>query len=704
MGKRVVRKKEVTEEMKNRAKELLSELTLDEKIGMIHGNELFATKAVERLGIPKLVTSDGPMGVRAEFKPDRFERIDDSSDAVTYFPSNSALASTWNRTLAYMTGSGLGMEARGRGKDVILGPGVNIKRSPLCGRNFEYFSEDPYLTKEMAVEHITGVQTNDVAACVKHFAANNQETDRLQVDTIVSREALDRIYYPAFKAAVREADTYTIMGSYNKINGEQGCQNKETLKDALRDEWGFEGVIISDWGGVHDTKKAALSELDIEMACESDFDNYYMAEPLKKLILSGEIDESVIDEKVYRILILMQKLNMLDGAERKRGAYNDEHTRETCLNVARESVILLKNDGILPLDAEKTGKILVIGENADRKHSDGGGSAEIKALYEITPLTGLKMIAGGNTKIDYARGYDSNTQKEHHNIGWQEDSLLDGGGKTAEAEKADEDLRKRRRLLREEAVRLASDSTYDQVIFVGGLNHNSDLDCEGNDKRDMELPYEQNELINALLDVRPDTVIVMTAGSAVSMEQFADRAKALIWTYYAGMEGGRALAEALFGVINPMGRLAETLYKDLSQCSAHAVGEYGLTGRVEYKDGIYVGYRYTEQNGIKPRYPFGYGLSYTTYEYREPYVSKEDGYIGVRVCNTGDVNGKETVQLYLIGEGEEPVKELAGFEKVFLIAGEEKIVKLYPDELKAGRKYAIGSSSADIKAVISVNG
>ncbi|MCR5733570.1 MAG: glycoside hydrolase family 3 C-terminal domain-containing protein [Lachnospiraceae bacterium] len=689
--------------MKDRAKELLSQLTLDEKIGMIHGNELFATKAVERLGIPRLVTSDGPMGVRADFKPDRFERIDDTSDAVTYFPSNSALASTWNRTLAYMTGTGLGMEARGRGKDVILGPGVNIKRSPLCGRNFEYFSEDPYLTKEMAVEHITGVQTNDVAACVKHFVANNQETDRLKVDTIVSKEALNRIYYPAFKAAVCEADSYTIMGSYNKINGEQGCQNKETLKDTLRDEWGYEGVIISDWGGVHDTDKAALSELDIEMACESDFDNYYMAEPLKKKILSGEIPESVIDEKVYRILILMQKLNMLDNAERKRGAYNDAETRKICLDTARESVILLKNEGVLPLDMEKTKKVLVIGENADRKHSDGGGSAEIKALYEITPLTGLRIVLGGNARVDYVRGYDSNTKAAHHNIGWQEDSMLDGGGKTAEAEKADKALTDRRKALREEAVKLASDDSYDQVIFVGGLNHNSDQDCEGNDKRDMELPYEQNELIKALLKVRPDMVIVMTAGSAVSMEHFIDDAKAVLWTYYAGMEGGRAVAEAIFGVINPMGKLAETMYKDLSQCSAHAVGEYGLEERVEYKDGIYVGYRYTEKNGVIPRYPFGYGLSYTTYEYREPYVDTEKGYISVRVCNTGDYNGKETVQLYLMGEGDdEPVKELAGFEKVFLIAGEEKNVKLYPDELLAGRKYAIGGSSADIKMIVTV--
>ncbi len=703
MGKRIVKKKEVTQEMKDRAKELLSQLTLDEKIGMIHGNELFATKAVERLGIPRLVTSDGPMGVRADFKPDRFERIDDTSDAVTYFPSNSALASTWNRTLAYMTGTGLGMEARGRGKDVILGPGVNIKRSPLCGRNFEYFSEDPYLTKEMAVEHITGVQTNDVAACVKHFVANNQETDRLKVDTIVSKEALNRIYYPAFKAAVCEADSYTIMGSYNKINGEQGCQNKETLKDTLRDEWGYEGVIISDWGGVHDTDKAALSELDIEMACESDFDNYYMAEPLKKKILSGEIPESVIDEKVYRILILMQKLNMLDNAERKRGAYNDAETRKICLDTARESVILLKNEGVLPLDMEKTKKVLVIGENADRKHSDGGGSAEIKALYEITPLTGLRIVLGGNARVDYVRGYDSNTKAAHHNIGWQEDSMLDGGGKTAEAEKADKALTDRRKALREEAVKLASDDSYDQVIFVGGLNHNSDQDCEGNDKRDMELPYEQNELIKALLKVRPDMVIVMTAGSAVSMEHFIDDAKAVLWTYYAGMEGGRAVAEAIFGVINPMGKLAETMYKDLSQCSAHAVGEYGLEERVEYKDGIYVGYRYTEKNGVIPRYPFGYGLSYTTYEYREPYVDTEKGYISVRVCNTGDYNGKETVQLYLMGEGDdEPVKELAGFEKVFLIAGEEKNVKLYPDELLAGRKYAIGGSSADIKMIVTV--
>ncbi|MCR5107025.1 MAG: glycoside hydrolase family 3 C-terminal domain-containing protein [Lachnospiraceae bacterium] len=697
MSKRVYRKKEVTDEMKERAKELLKELTLEEKIGMIHGNEIFATKGVERLSIPPLRTSDGPMGVRAEFMPDSFTRIDDNTDSVTYLPCNSAVASTWNRDLAYICGRTLGSEARGRGKDVILAPGVNIKRSPLCGRNFEYFSEDPYLTSELACEMIQGIQENDVAACVKHFVANNQETNRLNVDTVIDGEVLDRIYYPAFRAAVQKAGSYTVMGSYNKINGEQGCHNKETLKDTLRDRWGFDGVIISDWGGVHDTDKAAFSELDIEMDCSSDFDNYYMAEPLREKIISGKIPEEVIDEKVYRILILMLRLNMLDGAKRSKGAYNTSDNREACLSIARESVILLKNEDLLPFDPDSTKKVLVIGENADRKQSDGGGSAEIKALYEYTTLAGIRMLLGGNARVDYCLGYTSNTRPEHRNIGWQSESLMDGGGSRAKAAEEDEKLRKKRRELREEAISAAKDGSYDQVIFVGGLNHNSDMDCEGNDKRDMELPYEQNELIEELLKVRSDTVIVMQAGSAVSMERFADKAHALLWSYYAGMEGGKALAEILYGEVNPSGKLAETLYRNLDQCSAHALGEFGLDERVEYKDGLYVGYRYNEKYNIVPRFPFGFGLSYTEFEYREPYVNTKEGYISCRVCNTGERNGKETVQLYLMGEKDEPVKELAGFEKVFLIAGEEKDVKIYPEKLLPGRRYIITGSGDSIR-------
>lgn len=323
--------------MGNRQKEpeeILKELTLDEKIGIIHGAQLFQTAGVKRLGIPPLKMSDGPMGVRQEFMPASWKAIGYSDDYVTYLPCNSALASTWNRELAYDIGSVLGEETRGRGKDVILGPGINIKRSPLCGRNFEYFSEDPYLTGEMAAAYIKGVQQWDVAACVKHFAANNQETERLWVEVEVDEETLREIYLPAFYDAVKKGGVYTIMGAYNKLYGEHCCQSSFLLEKVLRNEWGFDGVVISDWGGVHDTEKAALSQLDIEMSVTSDFDDYFMARPLKEKIEAGEISSDTVDQKVLRILKLMQKLHMFDG-KRKSGAYNTEAHRRKTLEAAR---------------------------------------------------------------------------------------------------------------------------------------------------------------------------------------------------------------------------------------------------------------------------------------------------------------------------------------------------------------------------------
>ncbi|MCR4923421.1 MAG: glycoside hydrolase family 3 C-terminal domain-containing protein [Lachnospiraceae bacterium] len=688
--------------MRNRASELLSQMTLDEKIGMIHGNGIFATRGVKRLNIPPLVMSDGPMGVRADFYPDRLDRIDDNTDFATYLPCGSALASTWNRDLAYMLGQTLGREARGRGKDVILAPAVNIKRSPLCGRNHEYFSEDPYLTAELACEEISAIQESDVAACVKHFAANNQESNRFEVDTVVDGESLERIYFPAFKAAVGCAGVYTIMGAYNKLNGEYCCHNDELLRQKLREEWGFEGVVISDWGATHNTYKAAGSELDIEMDISSDFDDYYMAEPLKKKIESGEIAEAEIDKKVYHILLLMLRLNMLDGAERNRGDFGSAENRLSCLNIARESIILLKNENILPLSKDKAKKVLVIGENADRKHSEGGESAEIKALYEYTPLAGIRMLLGGNSRVDHLLGYSSKGDIKLEELRLPKavkKTIKSGNSKSPQSMS----LKEKRRLLREEV--LANLKDYDQVIFVGGLNRKGGYDCEGSDRKNMELPYEQSKLLEELLEKRPDTVVVMMAGSSVSMEKFADKTRALIWSYYAGMEGGRALAEVIYGDVNPSGKLAETLYKKLEQCSAHSLGDFGEGERVEYREGLLVGYRYTEKKGIMPGYPFGFGLSYTDFEYRNPFVDLNEGYISCDIHNTGDRNGKETVQLYVMNDQNkenEPVKELVGFEKVFLIAGEEKEVKIYPREIIKGRKYLFASSSRDIELILEI--
>lgn len=701
------------QEIRKRAEELTAKLTLEEKTSMIHGAQLFSTKGVERLGIPPLVMSDGPMGVRQEFEPDQWKAIGSGDDSVTYLPCNSALAATWNRERAEEIGSVLGAEARGRGKDVILAPGINIKRSPLCGRNFEYFSEDPYLTGELAAKLIHGIQRWDVAACVKHFAANNQETDRLWVEAGMDERTLREIYLPAFRKCLTKGGSLAVMGAYNKLYGEHCCQSDFLLNEILRKEWGFDGVVISDWGAVHDTEKAALSQLDIEMSVTNNFDEYYMADPLKRAVEAGEIPEACLDVKVTRILMLMMHLHMLDGQERKSGVYNAPEHRQSALRAARESVVLLKNENNrLPLAGAKMKRILLTGENACRIHSNGGGSAEIKAFYEISPLLGIRMLLGDSVKVNFVKGYDSNTQEENEEVNWQERSLENGGGRVRETAAGS-----MQELLRKEAVQAASSGEYDAVIYVGGLNH--DYDCEGMDRDDMKLPYEQDKLIQELLAVRPDTVVVLIGGSPVEMGEWSDKADALVWSYYNGMEGGYALAETLFGKVNPSGKLPETFYKTHTNCSAHCVGEFARERRVNYSEGIFVGYRYNETFGIEPRFCFGHGLSYTEFLYEDAGYEKEENGCRIicRIRNTGKVEGAEIVQVYAMMEQESrtselfanqkravsesgPVMELAGFEKIVLAPGEGDIVRIVVPERKEGRRWGIGSSVKDIRIVL----
>ena len=559
--------------LENRIYLLIREMTLEEKTGMIHGAGLFRTAGVERLHIPPLKMSDGPMGVRSEFVNDQWMPVGTPDDYVTYCPSNSAIAMTWNRKLAHNAGKVLGEEARGRGKDVILAPGINIKRTPACGRNFEYISEDPRLTSELAVPMVRGIETSDVAACVKHFAMNNQETERLWINVEADERTMREIYFPAFQAVVQKAGAKSIMGSYNLIRGTHVCENKDIMGTVLRKEWGFDGTIISDWGAVHTTKETAEGPLDIEMSVTSDFDDYFLANPLISEIRKGHIDEACVDEKVRNILRMMVRLHMIELTEvpdsdgkkkilvqknknRKAGSYNTAKHRSEVLKVARESITLLKNeDRKLPLDPA-IDKVLVIGQNAVISQAMGGGSAEIKALYEITPLLGISKFLGGNCEVRYARGYDIPAKKESdHN--WQEDSL-DASKAAAETAKETEDSAR----LRKEAVELAKE--YKHVIYVGGLNHDQDL--EGQDRADLTLPYGQDRLITELLEVRSDMTIVMLAGSPVSMKPWADRAKAIVWMSYSGMEGGTALAEVLFGAVNPSGKLAETLPEEIPEC------------------------------------------------------------------------------------------------------------------------------------------
>ena len=693
--------------MEERIEKLLKELTLEEKIGMIHGDGLFRTKPVERLGIPAVKMSDGPMGVRQEFENDAWRAVGNSDDYVTYLPSNSAIASAWNREIAYEAGKVLGEEARGRGKDVILAPGINIKRSPLCGRNFEYMSEDPYLAGELAVPLIQGIQESDVAACVKHFAVNNQETERLKVEVEVSVRALREIYLPAFEKAVKEGNSYSLMGAYNRYKGEHCCESQVLLNGILRKEWGYDGMVVSDWGAVHHTKEAAQSGLDIEMSVTDNFDDYCLANPLKEAVERGEISEVLIDEKVRNILRMMFRLHMLDGEERRAGCYNTPEHRESVLEAARESVILLKNEEQrLPLSPGDTKKILVIGDNADRIHSCGGGSAEIKALYEISPLMGIKKLLGGNAQVTFVRGYvadDFTTQDPEYN--WQADSLENGGTAgekdkdwtetagtgTAADEKQDgskaagesERREDRRQQLREEAVKLASE--YDTVIFVGGQNHLQDL--EGQDRPDMRLPYDQDLLIEQLLQVRPDTILVLISGSPVEMP-WISQARTLIWQWYSGMESGTALAEVLFGKVNPSGRLPETFPACHTDCPAHCIGTFPGGKTVEYREGIYVGYRYYDTENVPVLFPFGYGLSYTEFAFSNLNIQVKEGgsqpqvEVSLDVTNTGNMEGKETVQIY-IGKKDSRVlraaKELKEFAKLTLKPEETKTVTFVLD-------------------------
>lgn len=668
-----------------RARQLLAQMTFDEKIGMIHGSGLFRTAGVPRLGIPPLRMSDGPMGVRREFANDSWTGVYQSRDYVTYLPCGSAVASTWDRTVAHAVGQVLGEEARGRGKDVILAPSVNIKRSPLCGRNFEYMSEDPYLTVEQSVPLIQGVQESDVAACVKHFVANNQETDRLHVNEVIGERALRELYLPAFEAAVRRAGVLSIMGAYNLVNGERCCESSTFLTAILRDEWGFEGIAVSDWGGVFRTVESAKSGLDIEMSVTPDFDNYKFAAPLRDAVARGDVDEDAIDAKVLHILTVMDALHMLDGDaghRRKSGGYATMAHRRAALEAAEESVVLLKNEGgALPLHPETITRLLVVGDNADRVHSGGGGSAEIKTLYEVTPLLGLCGELGGNVEVRYVPGYEVPRSAEQQD-NWQETSLEDGHGDAALVD------RSRRTALRDEAVKLAGE--YEHVIFVGGLNH--DFDLEGRDRADMHLPYGQDELVEALLDVNPDLVVVMVAGSPVEMP-WADRVKSLVWSWYGGSEAGTALAEVLLGSVNPSGHLPESFPMRLEDSPAHLLGTFGKPGTVTYAEDIYVGYRHYETVNVPVRFCFGHGLTYTVFQYADLQVNTDGQmlHVSCTVENAGERAGRAVAQLYLGLEGtgeDRPVKELKGFADAVLEPGERRLVSIDVPLSEAGRYYS----------------
>ncbi len=701
-----------TKSIETRIDDALKRMTLTEKIDMLHAQSKFSSPGVPRLGIPEVWTTDGPHGIREEVMWDEWYGAGWTNDSCTAFPALTCLAATWDPRMAALYGKSIGEEARYRGKNILLGPGVNIYRTPLNGRNFEYMGEDPFLASRLVVPYVRGVQDQGVAACVKHFALNNQEIDRAFINVSVSDRALYEIYLPAFRAAVEEGGAWAIMGSYNRYKEQFCCHNEYLLNDILKGEWGFDGVVVSDWGGTHDTREAALNGLDLEFGTWNDpsgwsssdsYENYFMALPLQKLVEEGEIPESVVDDKVRRILRLIFRTSM--DRSRPFGSFASPEHFAAARTIAEAGIVLLKNgagDGsgatafngepILPLDPAGTGTILVVGENAAHPMTIGGGSSSLKAKYEISPLEGLRARFG--ERVRYMRGYASDA-----------DSLS---------------------IIEPLAEVVAAAAGAEAVVFIGGLNKDPGQDCEADDRASMALPYGQDALIKALAEANPRTAVVIVSGNAVEMP-WKDRVAAIVQGWYLGSEAGNALAAVLSGDVNPSGKLPFTYYSSLADCGAHVLGDYpGADHRESYMDDIWVGYRYTDKKGegASPNFPFGHGLSYTTFEYSDIDGDKDvvavDGTvrISVRVRNTGKCVGSEVVQLY-IGDNHasvaRPVKELKGFEKVTLKPGQSKRVTftVTPDALsffdeehhrwtleKGNFTAFVGASASDIRGLV----
>ena len=776
-----------TPDMERRIESLLKQMTLAEKVSLCHGNSKFNTAGIKRPGIPGLAMSDGPHGVRRETAPDSWGPAGWEDDYVTYLPTGSALASTWNPAMGRLFGETLGAEARHRNKDIILGPGINIVRTPVCGRNFEYLGEDPYHVGRMAAEVVRGIQNNDVAACVKHYALNNQEWNRGWVNAVVDERTLREIYLPAFEETVR-AGALTFMGAYNRFRGQFCCENKYLVHDILKGEWGFKGVYLSDWGGVHSTRDSAMNGLDIEMGTSDDYNTFYLANPLREAVERGEIPESVVDDMVRRILRVMARTGMLDPATRKTGSRNTTAHQQAVRDIAAEAMVLLKNNGVLPLDINKTLKLVVIGENATKQHADQGGSSAIRALYEITPLEGLKRKGGGMVKITFVEGYKdtgdtasfeaisdtfiqtfdpksgirswkgeyfndrdlrgtpvavrydkavdfnwrdqgpaSGVREDNFSARWTADIRPTSSGTYHLALNSDDGSRLKingkvvidhwgdhGEEQKDARIELAAGQTYrfeveyydssggamiklgwvrpdsrgvnpevefaeaikaardaDAVLIFGGQNHR--YDTEGVDRRDIRLHGKQNELIEAVAAVNPRTAVFLVSGSAVEMP-WIDKVPCVVQVWYGGMEVGSAVADVVFGDVNPSGKLPITFPRRLEDSPAHAIGQYNDQD-CEYREGLLVGYRYYDTRKVEPLFPFGHGLSYTKFTYSNLKVDPKTLEARVDITNAGKCKGKEVVQLYVHDvecSVPRPVKELKGFAKVELAPGETK--------------------------------
>lgn len=668
--------------VEQRIDDALSRMTLDEKIAVIHAQSKFSSPGVKRLGFPDFWTDDGPHGVRPDVLWDEWEQAGQTNDSCVAFPALTCLAATWNPQMARLYGESLGEEALYRGKGMILGPGVNIYRTPLGGRNFEYMGEDPWLASRMVVPYIQGLQSKGVAACVKHYALNNDEEYRHQVNVVISDRALHEIYLPAFKAAVTEAGTWGIMGAYNLYKNQHNCHNNILLNQILKRDWKYDGVVVSDWGGCHDTEEAITNGLDLEFGSWTDgltmgatnaYDNYFLALPYKRLIQDGKYSTKELDEKVRRILRLFYRTTM--KREKPFGFLCSESHYDAALKIAQEGIVLLKNErNLLPLSLSKGKRILVVGENAIKMMTVGGGSSSLKVQKEILPLDGLAaQCAKYDVQCDYARGYVGDTVQSYNGV--------TVGRSIAENRSSEE--------LLAEAVEKAKGADY--VIVFGGLNKSNYQDCEGHDRQQYGLPYAQNQLIEALAKVNKNLVYVNISGNGVAMP-WVKSVPAIVQGWFIGSEAGEALASVLVGDANPSGKLPFTWYQRLDDCGAHALNAFPGVWRddykiidEEYKEGIFVGYRWTDKQKIRPLFAFGHGLSYTTFKLGKLVADKKQLTAGgqisftVSVTNTGSRAGSETVQLYISDKQcsvERPVKELKAFQKVFLQPGESQDVTL----------------------------
>ena len=706
--------------IEERVNDALSKMTVAEKVAIIHAQSKFSSPGVQRLGIPGVWCTDGPHGIRPDVLWDEWDQAGATNDSCVAFPALTCLAATWNPEMSYLYGKSIGEEARYRNKNVLLGPGVNINRTPLNGRNFEYMGEDPYLSSRIVVPYIKGVQENGVAACVKHYALNNQEVDRASVNVLVDDRTLHEIYLPAFKAAVTEGEAWAIMPGYNKYNGDHACENPVLLLDILKGDWGFDGVAISDWGAVHNTDKVAQSGLDMEFGswtnglnwgASNAYDNYYLAKPYEKMILEGSLPMEGLDDKARRVLRLIMRTEM--NRHRPYGSLNSDEHYAAARKIGGEGIVLLKNqNNLLPVTSE-SGKILVVGENAIKMMTVGGGSSSLKVQREMLPLDGIKAKAADRgIEVAYERGYVGDVTGEYNGVTTGQNLNDD---RSAEQLIAD-------------AVKAAKEA--DMVIFIGGLNKADHQDAEATDRESFALPYEQDRVIEALYEANPRLVVMNLTGNAYSMP-WVNKVPAIVQGWYIGSEAGNAIADVLFGDVNPSGKLPMTFAKELKDYAAHAEADStmypGVGGDVIYKEGLNVGYRYTDR--LKPsriNYAFGHGLSYTDFKLGKPELSVAGDESDVRytvtvpVTNIGDVDGAEVVQAYVRdvkSSVARPEKELKAFAKVKVAPGQtEEAVLTFdrnafayydPDDakwtLEAGKfEILIGTSSDNIVAKVPV--